>query len=462
MRWSLRARVTVASAAALALILGATGVFLYVRLEADLISSVDESLSAWAEGLLPTLDGATQAVEVRTQDTPTGSDQAALQVLDPNAVEARPGHPSLLSPAEVAGVRGPTFLERDLVVWGETEPSRLLAQPAGDGLVLVVAVPIDDQKDALTGLARLLSLAAPIALGLTVGLTWVLVGLTLRPVERMRREAAAISGSDPGRRLPVPDTVDEVARLGETLNAMLERLEEANERERRLVDDASHELRTPLANLKAELDLARARARTPEELEAALRSASEETDRLARLADDLLVLARANGGRLPVRRRPVDVAALIAATTETFAASAASRGVAIVTEVEGTLRADLDELRLRQAIGNLLENALRSTPPGGTVTVAAARDDGTLRIEVRDTGEGFPPGSLPGAFEAFARAEAARGGERGGAGLGLAIVRAVAEAHGGRVEASNAPGGGAIVVMDLTLVEPATRSAGVS
>ncbi len=452
MRWSLRARVTLASAAMLAIIFAATGVFLSVRLEADLMSSVDESLSVWAAGLLPNVEGATDTVDVETQGVPTGSDEAATQVLDPTVTGAvDPEHPPLLSTSEIADVHGPTFFEHELTVWGEAEPSRILAIPAGGDLVLVVAVPIDDQRDALAGLAHLLWIAGPLALVVTVGLTWLLVGATLRPVESMREEAAAISGSEPGRRLPVPNTGDEVARLGETLNAMLERLEEASERERRLVDDASHELRTPLANLKAELDLARARSRTPKELEAALRSASEETDRLARLADDLLVLARANGGRLPVRRESVEIGRLVAGTADTFAAVAAGRGVRIRVQVADELRADVDQVRLRQAIGNLLDNALRSTPAGGTVVVDASRRDGALRIEVRDSGGGFPPGSIPGVFEAFARPETGRGREQGGVGLGLAIVRAVAEAHGGTVEAANAPGGGAVVVMCLAL-----------
>jgi hypothetical protein len=265
----------------------------------------------------------------------------------------------------------------------------------------------------------------------------------------MRGEAAAISASDPGRRLPVPGTGDELARLAETLNAMLERLEEAIERERRFVDDASHELRTPLANLKAELDLALRRSRTADELERALRSAAEETDRLARLADDLLVLARSDRGRLPIRREPVDVARMVGGTVDTFAARASERGVGIDVRVPEELRADVDELRMRQALGNLLDNGLRYVPSGGRMRVAAERHDGSLRLEVRDTGPGFPPEFLPVAFEAFARPDVSRSRPGGGTGLGLAIVAAVAEAHGGTVVADNLPGGGAVVVLSI-------------
>ena len=200
---------------------------------------------------------------------------------------------------ESADVTAPALSERDAVtIEGEVVPARMLAVPISQGRVLVVGASLDDQRQTLGRLATSLAVGGPLALVLAVGVTWLLVGWTLRPVESMRGEAAAISASDPGRRLPVPGTGDELARLAETLNAMLERLEEAIERERRFVDDASHELRTPLANLKAELDLALRRSRTADELERALRSAAEETDRLARLADDLLVLARSDRGRL--------------------------------------------------------------------------------------------------------------------------------------------------------------------
>jgi heavy metal sensor kinase len=347
----------------------------------------------------------------------------------------------------------PVIVETTVATSEEPVPARILAVAADDGRVLLVGASVEDQEDALARLAVLMALGGTIALVLVVGVIWVVVGAALRPVEAMRAEAAAISASEPGRRLPVRESGDELARLGETLNAMLARLEESIERERRFVDDASHELRTPLANLKAELDLALRGSRNAEELESALRSASEETDRMARLADDLLVLARADRGRLPVRRERVDVGELVRRAVEPFRARAAGQGVALDVDVSEELVADLDELRIVQALGNLVDNALRATPAGGRVVVEAAREDGGLRFEVRDTGSGFPPAFLPNAFEAFARPDDSRSRPDGGAGLGLAIVRAVVEAHGGIAEATNPPGGGASV--DLTI--PASR-----
>ncbi|MEO5939656.1 MAG: ATP-binding protein, partial [Candidatus Limnocylindrales bacterium] len=257
----------------------------------------------------------------------------------------------------------------------------------------------------------------------------------------------AVSASELGRRLPVPRANDELAALGRSLNRMLDRLETAVERERRFVADAGHELRTPLANLKAELDLALRRARSPGELVDALRSASEETDRLAGLAEDLLLLASSDSGRLPMLREMVDVSTLLAVTLESFSGRASSLGIALDSSVSDGIRARLDGTRIRQAVGNLIDNALRHTSPGGRVTLEMTRQPGTLAIAVSDTGEGFAPAFLPRAFEAFARADAERSRSAGGAGLGLAIVRAVAEAHGGSVEAANRAGGGALVVI---------------
>jgi two-component system, OmpR family, sensor kinase len=440
----LRTRVTLVSAALMAVVLAATGVFVYLRVQTELRRTVDETLRSRADaGLL--------IVQETGSLPPHQPDDAFAQLIgaDGSAVESSGSiaGATALAPGDL---RGPTFSEREaLTIEGEVVPARILAVPVPYGGVLVVGASLDDQLTTLGRLAAALAIGGPAALILALGVTWLLVGWTLRPVESMRAEAAAISAGDPGRRLPVPGTGDELARLAETLNAMLHRLEEAIERERRFVDDASHELRTPLSNLKAELDLALRRSRTADELELALRSASEEADRLARLADDLLVLARSDRGRLPIRREPVDVAAMVGGTVDSFAARASERGVGIDVQVSAELRADLDELRMRQALGNLLDNGLRYVPAGGRVSVAAVRDDGSLRLEVRDDGPGFPAEFLPVAFEAFARPDASRSRPGGGTGLGLAIVAAVAQAHGGTAEAANLPGGGAVVVLSV-------------
>jgi heavy metal sensor kinase len=452
-RLPIRARLTLISAALMALVLAVSGVFLYLRLRADLLEAVDSGLESQAAALLPNVLRADGSLGVGGGLIDPGD--AFAQVLGTGAVvlQSSPGLRSapLLTEAEVAGLRGPRFLERDVQTVNETVDEevegRLLAVPVAGGRVLVVGASLDDQHEALARLAALMAVGGPLVLILAGGVGWVVAGAALRPVERMRIEAAAISASEPGRRLPPAGTGDEVARLGETLNEMLDRLEQALQRERRFVDEASHELRTPLANLRIELDLALRRARSSEELEGALRSAADETERLARLAEDLLVLARADRGRVPVRREEVDVAELVGGEVDAFAARARQAGVAIEARVPTGLRSSLDPLRMRQAVGNLLDNAVRSTPPQGTVTIEVGHADGFLSLEVRDTGEGFPAAFLRSAFEPFARPNAPRSrpDRDAGSGLGLAIVRAVAEAHGGTVEAANRPEGGAAV-----------------
>jgi signal transduction histidine kinase len=211
------------------------------------------------------------------------------------------------------------------------------------------------------------------------------------------------------------------------------------------VDDASHELRTPLAVLKAELDLALARPRSVEELEATVRAASGQTDALVRLAEDLLVLARTKRGRLPVRRTDVSLRKLLGEAAAPFQDRARESGGEIRIEAPDE-PVSVDPARIRQAVQNLLDNALRH---GGSspVRVVGVRADGTVRIEVEDRGPGFPGDVLEDAFEPFVRGSAMDG--ETGAGLGLSIVKAVAQAHDGYAAVENLEGGGARVVLAL-------------
>lgn len=448
----IRARLTLFSALLMAVVLAAVGSFLYLRLRVDLLEAVDAGLRSRAETLLGSLES-TDGSGLEQASGLIEPEDAFAQVFDPSGlvIASSPGLGGrrVLTAREVTALERPRFFEEDVQAPEETVPARLLAVPAPGGAVLVVGASLEDQEEALTRLAILLAVGGPLALVLATGVGWLVTGAALRPVERMRAEAAAISASEPGRRLHTPTSGDEVARLGETLNEMLERLEGALARERRFVDEASHELRTPLANLRTELDLALRRSRTVEELEAAVRSASDETERLARLAEDLLVLARSDRGRLPVRREPVELASLVEDAVRTFVPRAEKDDVSVEANVPEGLRANLDALRIRQALGNLLDNALRHTPRGGRVTVNAARENGVLLLVVRDTGEGFPGSFLPSAFQPFARPEGPRSRHDGGTGLGLAIVQAVAEAHGGEAEARNHPGGGASVELRI-------------
>jgi two-component system, OmpR family, sensor kinase len=261
----------------------------------------------------------------------------------------------------------------------------------------------------------------------------------------MRARAEEISIAAPDERLPVPATRDEVARLGETLNEMLARLGDALARERAFVADASHELRTPLAILRAELDLALAEGRTPDELRAALASAAEETDRLTQLSDSLLTIAQTERGELPLRIEPLRLGDTFAAVERRFARRADEAGRRIEIGDGDEVGLSADWLRIDQAIGTVVDNALRYG--GGTIVLSARRTGEMVEIHITDEGEGFPPDFLERAFERFSRAPGIR---VGGSGLGLAIVATVAAAHGGSAHAANRPEGGA----DVWLVIP--------
>jgi signal transduction histidine kinase len=257
----------------------------------------------------------------------------------------------------------------------------------------------------------------------------------------MRRRASVISAMTPGRRLPVPAARDEISALAVTLNDMLGRLEDALDHERRFVADASHELRTPLALLRAELELALRRPRSRPELEDAVRSAAAGTERLTRLAEDLLLIARSDQGGIPLRREPVGAVALFEAVRDRFALRAATvdRKIEVDRSVDGNL--DADPLRLEQALGNLVDNAL--VHGGGAVRLWARAHDDVIELHVCDEGEGFPAEFLNRAFDRFSRADDAR--TTAGTGLGLSIVALIARAHGGDAQARNTPAGGADV-----------------
>jgi two-component system OmpR family sensor kinase len=433
----------------MAVVLLGLGTFLYIRLGDDLLASVDMGLRSRAQVLVDAVEGAGGQDVISAEGLLIDPDEAFAQVLDSSggivdASEAVTETP-LLSPAEVSAVSEPDFVTKQFA--GFDDPVRLMAVSVhgpGERSIVVVGATLGDMSDALASLLAVMATLGPAALLVTATAGWLLAKAALRPVEDMQREAAAISASEPARRLPVPGTGDELARLASTLNSMLDRLQEALERERRFVDDASHELRTPLTTLRGEIELALARSRTAPELEASMRSIKEDVDRLGRLAEDLLVLARARGGRIPLRRAPTPLNELVTRSIRSVAGRARDRAIEVSSDATSE-RVNVDPERVEQALRNLLENAVRHTPAGGTVHVAASSSDGEAQFLVEDSGSGFPLELIGTAFDAFARGIGEGDGD-GGAGLGLTIVRAVAEAHGGSATAENTPTGARVTL----------------
>jgi two-component system, OmpR family, sensor kinase len=444
-RLPLRLRLTAAFALAMVLVLAAAAAFVYVRLKDDLDESVDSGLETRVAAVAASGDAAAGA--------PPEPEEGFAQVLsaDGQVLDGAGGLTgSALRPAELTRVAAGGEVRGERRLSGVEGTTRLLARPAeyeqgaaGDAAggatdlaVVAVGQSLDDRDEALSGLVTSFAIGGPIAVVLASLLGYALAATGLRPVEAMRRRAQEVSLSRADDRLPLPAAHDEVRRLGETLNEMLDRLRRSFERERRFVADASHELRTPVAVIKAELEAAlRAGGHDPE-VRAALAAALEECDNLAQLAEDLLVVARTGEGELPVRLDTVSVSLLLDSVRQRFADRARERGREIRLEAADGLCARGDELRLRQALGNLVDNALRHGE--GPIALRSAASDDGVELEVSDAGAGFAPDIAGRAFERFARGDLAR--RRDGTGLGLSIVRAIAQAHGGRAEVVPGPG----------------------
>jgi heavy metal sensor kinase len=459
-RIPVKLRVTLVFTAVMAVVLAAAGLFLYLRLESSLNSSIDSDLESRSQQLIR---------EMRVVNAGIG--EAARSLLDKRAEDfaqvlllsghkflphRQPRVPSVLSAHRASAARrNPIIFERPA---RSGEPERYLARPfqfETRRLIVVVGASLQSRNDALDSLLTLLLIGGPIALLLAAIAAYATVGAALRPVEAMRGRAAEVSAAGSRQRLPVPRARDELHRLGVTLNEMLDRLQTALERERAFVDDASHELRTPLAAHKTELELALRYGATTEELRSAIASAIDEADRLAQLAESLLVIARSDKGELALKLEPVAIPDVLATLRERLGARAQRQGRSLLFEDGSPGIVEADRVRLEQALGNLVENALRYGD--GTVRVWSRSADGCIEIHVSDEGPGFPPDFLPHAFERFRRADTARSDD--GTGLGLAIVEAIAEAHGGRAGARNPSGGGADVWIDVPLAAAAPHSA---
>jgi two-component system, OmpR family, sensor kinase len=349
-----------------------------------------------------------------------------------------------LVPAGVA-VRGERLLDHDAPRPGaEDERLRVLARRLPDGRLLAVGVPRATQEEVGERLLAGLALAGPLLLLLVAAVVARSVQAALRPVGQLTREARQISAAeDTGRRLAPVAGDDEIAELSRTLDAMLARLAVAFEHERAFVDDASHELRTPLAVLRGELELALSDPTDRDAVEQSLRAALDEAERLTRLADDLLLLARERAGALQLRADDLDLRRLL---DRTAARLGPATGLALTVDCP-PLRLAGDADRLEQVLTNLVVNACAAG--AGRAVLAAAREGDRVRLSVEDDGPGFPPGFAEVAFGRFTRADAART-RTAGAGLGLALVAAVVHAAGGTVRAGDGSRlGGAAVRLEL-------------
>jgi two-component system, OmpR family, sensor kinase len=460
-----RVRLALIFALGAGLVIGVGGLVFVHELSAGLTGSLVSALRSRADTVAQNLGGdAGPNVQDPGSSQPpqaagtAGQSDSLTQVIGPSGTVLDASGPGtagpVLSRGELARARQAELVLQRTLTRGDA-PMLLLAMPAGDvkATVVITGISLDTVDQARSRVAAALLIGGPAAVVLAALGAWLLAGAALAPVERMRRQAAEISGHDAATALSVPGTRDELAALARTLNDMLARLHQALSRQRGFLAVAGHELRTPLAVLKGEVELALSPGRSRADLVIALREVAGETDRLIKLAEDLLTLAAADEGSTLVRPRRCDLAAVIAAAVAAWADPAHRKGIELRVTAPAHLEITADPDRLRQVVDNLLDNALRFAPAGSAIEVTLRPQGDKAVLDIADRGPGFPPGFLPVAFERFSRPDDHRG-EHQGSGLGLAIVKALVEAHHGQVTAASRPGGGALIRVVLPAGAP--------
>jgi len=444
---SLRVRLTLWYVLLMGLTFALVGSYLYVRLQRSLIAQVDAALRATAsQASMNVGDEDGHPVFQDVGDIPAtvrrlSRPSFAVRILGPDGVvrdglgdyafvptgfPAHPGYVTRPGPEGAWRIYSQEIRSQDGQIMGWLQAAQSLA-----------AV-----QEALENLRVQLLLGLPLVLFLAGAGGFFLANRALRPIDDITRTAQAIGASDLSRRLDYRGPLDEVGRLANTFDRMLDRLQEAFSRERRFTADAAHELRTPLAVLKGHIGVTLGRPRAPATYERTLRDLEREVDRLIRLTTDLLFLSRLDQGRLLWQPERLALGELLTAVVEQVQPLAGEKGLTLTTVIAPDLDVEGDADHLIRLFLNLLDNAIKYTPAGGEITVAAERHGAGIDVVVHDTGPGIPPEDIPHLFERFYRVDADRSRKSGGAGLGLAIAYEIARSHNGDLSARSEPGQG--------------------
>jgi heavy metal sensor kinase len=455
----IRTRLTLWYSAILLGILVVIGSLSYSVLRWSLMQDLDSSLMTVAQVVHDTrADADDSDVETILRNLlGPESYERFVQLLDPDG-RLRPRAPEPRTSALPFSVQAQANARRGIktfeTITHDREAVRILTMPIVEDkrVVRIVQVgsPLGRAQGVLRRYLETLVVLIPLGVGLAAAGGYVIAGKALRPVDEMTAAARRITAEDLHQRIGRQGTQDELDRLAETLNGMLARLDEAFRQMRRFSADAAHELRTPLTALKGGIEVALRASRTPEEYRQVLASSLEDVDRLIRVAEDLLLLSRAAAG--PEMPRPrIELEPLVLEALELGTRLAQGTGVHVKLGPVAPAAVRGDSSAFGRAMRNLVENAVKYTPAGGTVELTLRTADSQAVFGVRDTGIGIAPADADRIFEPFVRLDAARARETGGTGLGLAIARSIVLAHGGTLTLEREPGPGSCFVISLPL-----------
>ncbi len=496
---SFRARLTLWNAIVIAIVLVAFSTGIVYANQARLASDIDRELADRAIHVPPQggprgfagASGQAMPGQMPPGNPPDGSgpSEPGVGVRESGPMPPRFSDPAAIRFADVRRprlfdesgrplgfMRDPAFDEASLrrAIGGESvysngefdgEPIRiystLLRQGPNAGQAVQVARQVGDLNRIWSAQLWTLLLFIPGAILFAAAGASFLTNRAIRPISQMKEAASAISGQDLSRRLAI-EGKDEFAELGQTFNAMVERLEQsfaalqtayasledAHETQKRFTADASHELRTPLTRLRLATSSALAPGATEEDRNRALETADQAAESMARLVQEMLVLARADSGQLTMHRERIDLRVVATDVLQTFLSS----GSSLIADLQDSpVTIDGDPEHLRRVLTNLIDNAIRHTPAGGVIKVTVCADEESAWLKVADSGEGIAPAHLPHLTERFYRVEAARSRTDGGVGLGLAICKTIAEAHQGEVTITSELGHGTTVAIRLPI-----------
>ncbi len=467
---TLRVRFAVWTAGLLLVLLAAFGGFVYLALERGLANEIDQSLRLTAAQAVAAVDAEAGLIILaggvpELETGPVLRDNAVtLRLLDPQGQTRAafgPYQAWAVAPTDLAAALAQQSIFSTPADPTQAEAVRFYTTPivSHDQVIAVlqVAQSLGPLRATLNRLLTAMLAGGALAVAVAAGGGYALAARALRPIDHITHTARHISTEDLSARLGLPATPDEVGRLAATFDHMLARLESGFQRERQFTADASHELRTPLAAMQTILSVIRAERRTPEDYEQALSDLAEDADRLHRLIEDLLVLARREGPD-PAAFGPVDVSELLEAVGDSLRPLAEAKGLTLTSLVPPGLALSGDSDQLIRLFVNLLDNAIKYTAQGG-ITVQAGATAAQVTVVVTDTGLGMAPEHLPHIFDRFYRADAARtAGRAPSAGLGLAIALAIARAHHGRLTATSVLGQGSRFEVALPVSPPAVSS----